>query len=174
MAGYFGDDLAAGERLLAPPCQFGPPLVDTIRPMAYPDFLALLDPIAPNGRNYYEPAYSVRQFSDVGLDTLITWAGRMPPPFSAVLIHHIHGAATRVAPGAAAFACASRTTSFMTPPGKKGRPKRTLFGRGLRLPPCNPLPCPVSTSILRRRAGGSGSRLVRGQLRPAGRPKTPV
>jgi len=104
MAGYFGDDLAAGERLLAPLRQFGPPLVDTIQPMAYPDFLALLDPIAPNGRNYYEPAYSVQQFSDAALDTLITWAGRMTSPFSAVLIHHIHGAATRVAPGATAFA----------------------------------------------------------------------
>lgn len=104
MAGYFGDDLAEGERLLAPLRQFGPPLVDTVQPMAYPDFLALLDPIAPDGRNYYEPAYSVKQFSDAALDTLITWAGRMTSPFSAILIHHIHGAATRVAPDATAFA----------------------------------------------------------------------
>jgi hypothetical protein len=104
MAGYFGDDMAAGEELLAPLRQFGTPLVDTVQPMAYPDFLALLDPIAPNGRNYYEPAYSVKQFSDESLDTLITWAGRMTSPFSAVLIHHIHGAATRVAPDATAFA----------------------------------------------------------------------
>jgi FAD/FMN-containing dehydrogenase len=104
MAGYFGDDMAAGEELLAPLRQFGTPLVDTVQPMAYPDFLALLDPIAQNGRNYYEPAYSVKQFSDESLDTLITWAGRMTSPFSAVLIHHIHGAATRVAPDATAFA----------------------------------------------------------------------
>jgi FAD/FMN-containing dehydrogenase len=104
MAGYFGDDLAEGERLLAPLRQFGPPLVDTVQPMAYPDFLAMLDPIAPDGRNYYEPAYSVKQFSDAALDMLITWAGRMTSPFSAILIHHIHGAATRVAPDATAFA----------------------------------------------------------------------
>ena len=38
------------------------------------------------------------------LETLITWAGQMTSPFSAILIHHIHGAATRVAPGATAFA----------------------------------------------------------------------
>jgi hypothetical protein len=103
MAGYFGDDMAEGERLLAPLRQFGTPLVDSVQPMAYSDFLAMLDPIAPDGRNYYEPAYSVKQFSDDALDTLIAWAGRMTSPFSAVLIHHIHGAATRVAPDATAF-----------------------------------------------------------------------
>jgi FAD/FMN-containing dehydrogenase len=104
MAGYFGDDLAAGTELLAPLRGFGSPLLDTIQPMSYPDFLALLDPLAPDGRNYYEPAYSIRQFDDRALDTLIAWAGRMTSPFSGILIHHIHGAAARVAPDATAFA----------------------------------------------------------------------
>ena len=104
MAGYFGDNLAEGERLLAPLRQFGPPLADLIQPMAYSDLLALLDPIAPEGRNYYEPAYSIRQLSDEALEALITWAGKKTSPFSAILIHHIHGAATRIAPDATAFA----------------------------------------------------------------------
>ncbi|HMR67966.1 MAG TPA: FAD-binding oxidoreductase [Anaerolineae bacterium] len=104
MAGYFGDDLAAGERLLAPVRQFGPPLVDLIQPMLYPDFLSMLDPIAPDGRNYYEPAYSVKQFSDEALTTMISWAEKRTSPFSAILIHHLHGAATRVSPEATAFA----------------------------------------------------------------------
>mgnify|MGYP005845129519 CR=1 FL=1 len=104
MAGYFGEDPAAGERLLAPVRQFGPPPVDLIQPMAYPDLVAMLDPIAPDGRNYFEPAYSVTQFNDEALDTLIAWAGQMTSPFSAILIHHVHGAATRVAPEATAFA----------------------------------------------------------------------
>ncbi len=104
MAGYFGDDLAAGERLLAPVRQFGPPLADLIQPMAYTDFLAMLDPIAPDGRNYYEPAYSIKHLSDEALDALITWAGKMTSPVSAILIHNVHGAATRIAPDATAFA----------------------------------------------------------------------
>lgn len=104
MAGYFGDDLTAGERLLAPLRQFGPPLVDLIQPMIYPDFLAMLDPIAPDGRNYYEPAYSVKYLSDEALDTMIEWAEKRISPFSAILIHHVHGAATRVASEATAFA----------------------------------------------------------------------
>jgi FAD/FMN-containing dehydrogenase len=104
MAGYFGDDLAEGEKLLAPLRQFGPPLVDLIQPMDYPDFLAMVDPLAPDGRNYYQPGYSVKQFSDEALDTMISWAEKFTSPFSAFLIHHVHGAATRVAPDATAFA----------------------------------------------------------------------
>jgi hypothetical protein len=104
MAGYFGDDPIEGERLLAPVRQFGPPVVDLIRPMTYPDFLAMVDPIAPDGRNYYQPGYSVTQLSDEIIDNLIGWAEKMTSPFSAILIHHVHGAATRVAPDATAFA----------------------------------------------------------------------
>lgn len=104
MAGYFGDDLAEGERLLAPLRQFGPPLVDLIRPMAYPDFLAMVDPLAPDGRHYYQPGYSVKQLSDEVIDNLIGWAEKFTSPFSAILVHHVHGAATRVAPEATAFA----------------------------------------------------------------------
>ena len=104
MAGYFGDDLAEGEKLLAPLRQYGSPVVDLIQPMDYPDFLDMVDPLAPNGRNYYQPGYSVKQFSDDALDTMISWAEKFTSPFSAFLIHHVHGAATRVAPDATAFA----------------------------------------------------------------------
>ncbi|MCB0192282.1 MAG: FAD-binding oxidoreductase [Anaerolineae bacterium] len=104
MGGYFGEDLPEGERLLAPLRQFGPPLVDLIQLIAYPDFVAMLDPIAPVGRNYYESAYSVKQFSDEAFNTLITRAEQMTSPFSATIMHHVHGAATQVAPGATAFA----------------------------------------------------------------------
>jgi hypothetical protein len=104
MAGYFGDDLAEGERLLAPLRRFGPPLVDLIQPIAYPDFVSLLDPLAPVGRHYHESAYSVKQFSDEALDTLIARAEQMTSPFSVTIMHHIHGAATRIAPEATAFA----------------------------------------------------------------------
>ncbi len=104
MGGYFGDDLAEGERLLAPLRQFGPPLVDLIQPMAYPDFVAMLDPIAPVGRNYYESAYSVKQLSDGAINTLIDRAKQATSPFASIIMHHVHGAATRVAPEATAFA----------------------------------------------------------------------
>jgi hypothetical protein len=104
MGGYFGDDFVEGERLLAPLRQFGSPLVDTIQPMDYPDLLALIDPIAPDGRNYYQPGYSVKVLTGEIIDNLVGWAEKFTSPFSAFLIHHVHGAATRVAPDATAFA----------------------------------------------------------------------
>ncbi len=104
MAGYFGDDMAEGERLLAPMRQFGAPVVDNIQLRDYPEVLAMIDPIAPDGRNYYQPGYSVKQLTGEIIDNLVGWAEKFTSPFSAVLIHHVHGAATRVAPDATAFA----------------------------------------------------------------------
>ena len=103
IACYCGADLAEGERLLAPLRQFGSPLVDTIQPMAYSELLALLDPAAPDGRNYHDTAYALKQPGDEALDALIACA-QTASPFSAIVIHHVHGAATRVPAGDTAFA----------------------------------------------------------------------
>lgn len=103
IACYCGEDLAEGERLLAPLRQFGSPLVDTIKPMAYSELLAMLDPAAPDGRHYHDTAYSLKQPNDEALDALITCA-QAASPFSAIVIHHVHGAATRVPATDTAFA----------------------------------------------------------------------
>lgn len=104
MVCYYGDDLSEGERLLAPVRQFGPPLADLIHPMGYTELLELLNPAAPDGRHYYETAYSIKQFSDEALDTLIACAQATTSPFTSIIIHHIHGVATRIPAGATAFA----------------------------------------------------------------------
>lgn len=104
IACYCGEDLAEGERLLAPLRQFGQPLVDTIKPMAYSELLALLDPAAPDGRNYHDTAYSLKQPGDDALDALIACAQAVTSPFTAIVIHHVHGAATRVPAQETAFA----------------------------------------------------------------------
>jgi hypothetical protein len=104
VAGYSGDDLAKGARLLAPLRRFGPPLVDLIQPRSYPDFLALIASFAPAGRHTYQPAHSVKQFSGEALDPLVSSAEKFTSPYSAILIHHIHGAVAQVTPEATAFA----------------------------------------------------------------------
>ena len=104
MVGYFGDNPAEGERLLAPIRRFGPPYIDRMQSVGYADFLEMIAWRAPEGRRYFEPAYAVDQFSDKALKTLIPWAERMASPFSAIIIHPMHGAATRIAPEATAFA----------------------------------------------------------------------
>jgi FAD/FMN-containing dehydrogenase len=101
---YSGDDLEAGERALAPLRKFGPPLVDLIRPMEYTELIAMLDPTAPDGRNYYDTAYTLKQPGDDALEAIIACAEQKTSPFSAIILHHVNGAATRVAPEATAFA----------------------------------------------------------------------
>jgi hypothetical protein len=101
---YSGDDLEAGERALAPLRKFGPPLVDLIRPMDYTELIAMLDPTAPDGRNYYDTAYTLKQPGDDALEAIIACAEQKTSPFSAIILHHVNGAATRVVPEATAFA----------------------------------------------------------------------
>lgn len=101
---YSGEDLAAGERALAPLRRLGPAIVDMIRPLNYTELIASLDPTAPDGRHYADTAYSLKQPGDDALKALIACAEQKSSPFSVIVIHDIHGAATRVAPDATAFA----------------------------------------------------------------------
>ncbi|MEZ4767859.1 MAG: FAD-binding oxidoreductase [Caldilineales bacterium] len=100
---YSGDDHEQGEQQMA---AFGAaePLVAVVQPMPYAGLLAMMDPAAPDGRNYYDAAYTVRDFSDEAIDTLVAWVERRVSPLSSVVIQHIHGAASRVAVDATPFA----------------------------------------------------------------------
>lgn len=100
---YSGDDLAQGEQHLAAFRQAAP-LVAVVQPMPYSSLLAMMDPAAPDGRNYHDAAYSVRIFSDAAIDTLLAWFEQRTSPLSSVVIQHVHGAASRVAVDATPFA----------------------------------------------------------------------
>jgi len=95
--------LDEGKRLIAPLRRLGAPLVDTIAPTPYVALQSMLDPSAPAGRRNYWKASFVRDLSDAAIDALIAPAAGMPSPYSSVLIEHLHGAVTRVAPAATAF-----------------------------------------------------------------------
>ena len=95
---------AEGERIIAPLRQFGPPLVDLIRPMSYYELITMLDAGAPDGRKYYEKANTLPALTDEAIDQIVAYGTRPTSPFSQLLIQHVHGAAARVAPDATAFA----------------------------------------------------------------------
>ncbi|HMQ32181.1 MAG TPA: FAD-binding oxidoreductase, partial [Chloroflexaceae bacterium] len=101
---YSGEDLAAGERLLAPLRRFGPPAIDLIAPRSYAEAYMMLTPPLPPGARWSETAYSLKQPSDAALDDLVTTAFDRPSPLPVVNVHQVHGAAARVAPAATAFA----------------------------------------------------------------------
>jgi FAD/FMN-containing dehydrogenase len=101
---YSGEDLAAGERLLAPIRRFGPPPVDLIAPRPYAEAYMMLTPPPMAGLPYVDTAFALRRPSNAALDELLACAVERPSPISGINIHLVHGAATRVAPDATAFA----------------------------------------------------------------------
>jgi FAD/FMN-containing dehydrogenase len=101
---YSGADMAEGERVLAPLRRFGPPAIDLIAQRSYADLYMMLTPPLPPHVSYHDTAYTLRQPSDAALDMLVAVAAERPTPTTLINIHQVHGAATRVAPGATAFA----------------------------------------------------------------------
>jgi FAD/FMN-containing dehydrogenase len=95
--------LTQGERLIEPLKQFASPLADFVH--VKPNLQAISsDAGAPNGRCYYEKAYSLHELSDDVIDLIAAYSTARTSPYSQVLIQHVHGAVRRVSPTATAFA----------------------------------------------------------------------
>lgn len=99
----FCGPLEKGERIVEPVRTFGPPLADLIGPMTYFDLNSMLDAGFPAGRRCYEKASTLKDLSDEAIETIVKYGADCPTPFSAVLIQHVHGAASRVDPSETAF-----------------------------------------------------------------------
>jgi FAD/FMN-containing dehydrogenase len=96
--------LDAGERILSPLRSFGTPLADQIQPIAYDTLIHTLDAYFPKGRQYFLQTRSLAGLRAETIEILIERAQQFSSPFSALSIHHFHGAASRVAGSEAAFA----------------------------------------------------------------------
>ncbi len=96
--------LDEGERAVSPVRRFGVPIVDLISPKSYLKLITQADAGAPDGRNYYAKASTLKHLGDEAIDTIADHGAACPSPFSQVLIQHVHGAASRVSPTETAFA----------------------------------------------------------------------
>ena len=91
------------ESVLAPLRAFGTPLADMIGPMPYVQLQQLFDAAAPHGISRYWKSGYFPELSDELIEVLVSHAAGLSP-MSALLFFHMHGAASRVAPDATAFA----------------------------------------------------------------------
>ncbi len=98
---YYGD-LTRGEEVIKPLREFGPPIVDLIRPMLYLDALSLFD-TGLEARKYYVQETVVKELDDAVLEALAANAGTMTSPYSTIIVQHLHGAAARIPVAATAF-----------------------------------------------------------------------
>jgi FAD/FMN-containing dehydrogenase len=87
--------LDEGERVIAPVRQFGPPLVDQIRPMAYTELQSMFDAAFPPRNQYYEKVHFLQEIRDDAMDILIEHFASVPSPLSAPFFQQTGGAMRR-------------------------------------------------------------------------------
>jgi FAD/FMN-containing dehydrogenase len=102
-AGHFGP-AAQAERAMQRVKAFGPPVMDAIGPIPYADLNAMLDGSYPRGARNHWKSHFFDGLDDAAIDALVDCFMRCPSPMGQVLAEHFHGAATRVAPDATAYA----------------------------------------------------------------------
>jgi FAD/FMN-containing dehydrogenase len=95
--------IEAGERVLRPLRAFGPPLEDTVRPVAYLDLQRSKDGAFPAGRRHYWKSGYLTGLRDGAVDVLLRFVAETPSPDTGIGLQQLHGAAARVDPGATAF-----------------------------------------------------------------------
>ncbi len=87
--------------------KLGTPIADLLGPLPYTTLNSLLDDAFPRGARSYWKSHFLDGLSDGAIDALLKTASRLPSPHSSIVIEHFHGAATRVAPAATAYALRS-------------------------------------------------------------------
>jgi FAD/FMN-containing dehydrogenase len=106
---WCGADLAEGERLLGPIRTLGSPIADMVGRMPYPAMQQMLDGSASAGRRNYWKSRFLRELPDAAIDTFVGFAESRTSPRSLAILERFHGAASRVAPDAAAFSMRSES-----------------------------------------------------------------
>lgn len=91
--------------------RLGSPAVEQVASMSPSERLHLLDEFVPRGRHYELRTANVAGLSSAVIDALVHAGSNRTSPFSAVGIHHFHGASTRV--GATDTAFGIRTPHFV-------------------------------------------------------------
>lgn len=84
--------------------QLGPPLMSQVGRMAYEDALSLFNPMVVDGRHYSLRTRWLATPADAAGQLLTEAARGFTSPYSAIAVHHFHGAAARVGPADTAFA----------------------------------------------------------------------
>ena len=103
--------LAAGEALLRPLREFGPPMADLISAMPYVDLQKTFDPTAPAGfLNYWKSSFLQELAPDV-TDEMVAAFATAPSPLTSIVVEHLGGAVSRVGEGETAFSHRTRPYS---------------------------------------------------------------
>jgi FAD/FMN-containing dehydrogenase len=97
--------IEAGEQALRPLRTFGPPRLDGIELRAFTALQAANDAGYPAGQYHYWKSSYLTDLNETAIDVMLEFSVRNPTPAtSGASLQQMHGAASRVEPGATAFA----------------------------------------------------------------------
>ncbi|MBV9172821.1 MAG: FAD-binding oxidoreductase [Chloroflexi bacterium] len=99
----YNGSLDEGERVLRPAREFGSPLADTVAPVQYVQRQQMIDDLGIHGIHRYWKSGFLQQMSDEFVNLVVERAQTISSPMSTIGFFYVHGAASRVAPGATAF-----------------------------------------------------------------------
>jgi FAD/FMN-containing dehydrogenase len=104
LAACWAGDPERGEAVLQPFRRFGPPLVDRLRVMPYPELQTMFDfGSRPGFRNYWRSPF-MRAWDEPAIQAIAEHGSRIPTAGSQVLLTNMGGAVSRISNDATAFA----------------------------------------------------------------------
>jgi FAD/FMN-containing dehydrogenase len=111
----YNGPIEAGQRLLKPLREFGPPLLDQIGPIPYTAAQKLIDAFYPPGlQNYWKSSF-LKSISDEVIEVMVAYCAKRPSPMCHGLIEHeLGGAVSRIDRETTAFPHRDVQYSFMS------------------------------------------------------------
>lgn len=104
LAPTWSGDLDSGESAVAPLLGLGTQVAGGVGPMPYPELIRMFEAGSRPGQHYALGTRWLPTLTDDAIEVLAEAAATWPSSASLLALHHFHGAATRVAPDATAFA----------------------------------------------------------------------
>ena len=104
LAPAWSGDFATGERVVGALAKLGTPLLTQVAPMTYGEMLGLWDAHVAGGLHWAVRTRSLPGLTPEVIDALVEAGRTRTSPRSLLLIHHCHGASTRIASDETAFA----------------------------------------------------------------------
>jgi FAD binding domain/Berberine and berberine like len=103
LAPTWSGEPSEGEQIIAGLQTLGTPILVHVGPMSCGDLLAMHDTHVVNGRHYAVKTHWISAMTPEVISKLVAAGTNRTSPFTAIAVHHFHGAATRVPLDATAF-----------------------------------------------------------------------
>jgi hypothetical protein len=103
LAVCYSGDQKEGERVAKPLRSFGKPIADIIGPMPYVAWQTILDPLLTPGMRNYWKTHDFREVSDGLIDTLISYARRIPDPQTEIAFAQLGEGVTSISKESTAY-----------------------------------------------------------------------